>query len=184
MGVQFFIVRGKIWLHDVSIIRMYQILYDCHTAYFTDINECLLPGICKNAECLNTRGSYRCTCKLGYMLDAARSHCVCKCALFLCKFPFHVLHWLLIFIDVMTTFSADKAVSDQRALCYRSLPAGACSLPLPQHITKQICCCSRVGKAWGAGCERCPLPGSGRVIQNLSPAPRASVWPLRIRLWT
>nr|XP_020469567.1 latent-transforming growth factor beta-binding protein 2 isoform X2 [Monopterus albus] len=96
-----------------------------------DINECQLPGICKNAECLNTKGSYRCTCKPGYMLDAARSHCV-----------------------------SDKAVSDQRALCYRSVSAGACSLPLAQHITKQICCCSRVGKSWGPGCERCPLPGS------------------------
>lgn len=43
-----------------------------------DINECLMNGICKNAECLNTRGSYRCTCKPGYMLDPARSHCVCE----------------------------------------------------------------------------------------------------------
>ncbi|KAJ8366370.1 hypothetical protein AAFF_G00360860 [Aldrovandia affinis] len=93
-----------------------------------DINECLMPGICKNAECLNTRGSYRCTCKLGYMLDAARSHCV-----------------------------SDKAVSDTRSMCYRSTLAGTCSLPLSQHITKQICCCSRVGKAWGQACERCPL---------------------------
>ncbi|KAG7237259.1 hypothetical protein INR49_032592 [Caranx melampygus] len=105
-----------------------------------DINECLLPGICKNAECLNTRGSYRCTCKLGYMLDAARSHCV-----------------------------SDKAVSDQRALCYRSVSAGTCSLPLAQHITKQICCCSRVGKAWGAGCDRCPLPGSDH-FKEICPA--------------
>uniref|UniRef100_A0AAZ3NNT2 Latent-transforming growth factor beta-binding protein 2 n=1 Tax=Oncorhynchus tshawytscha TaxID=74940 RepID=A0AAZ3NNT2_ONCTS len=105
-----------------------------------DINECLMNGICKNAECLNTRGSYRCTCKPGYMLDPARSHCV-----------------------------SDKAVSDQRGMCYRSASAGTCSLPLTQHITKQICCCSRVGKAWGTAwgtvwgtaCERCPLPDSG-----------------------
>ncbi|XP_037550929.1 latent-transforming growth factor beta-binding protein 2 [Nematolebias whitei] len=96
-----------------------------------DINECLLPGICKNAECLNTKGSYRCTCKPGYMLDAARSHCV-----------------------------SDKAVSDHRASCYRSVSSGTCSLPLANHITKQICCCSRVGKAWGDECDRCPLPGS------------------------
>ncbi|XP_037096872.1 latent-transforming growth factor beta-binding protein 2-like [Syngnathus acus] len=96
-----------------------------------DINECLLPGICKNAECLNSKGSYRCMCKPGFMLDPARSHCV-----------------------------SDKAVSDQKAFCYRSVSAGACSLPLSQHITKQICCCSRVGKAWGDGCDRCPLPES------------------------
>ncbi|KAJ8288856.1 hypothetical protein COCON_G00015150 [Conger conger] len=93
-----------------------------------DINECLMPGICKNADCLNTRGSYRCTCKPGYMLDAARSHCV-----------------------------SDKAISDKKGVCYRSTPAGTCSLPLAQHITKQICCCSRVGKAWGPACERCPV---------------------------
>uniref|UniRef100_A0A3B4H3K0 Latent-transforming growth factor beta-binding protein 2 n=1 Tax=Pundamilia nyererei TaxID=303518 RepID=A0A3B4H3K0_9CICH len=106
-----------------------------------DINECLLPGICKNAECLNTKGSYRCTCKPGYMLDPARSHCV-----------------------------SDKAVSDQRAPCYRSVSAGTCSLPLTNHLTKQICCCSRVGKAWGAGCDRCPLPGSGTAPKEICPA--------------
>ncbi|XP_034051040.1 latent-transforming growth factor beta-binding protein 2 [Thalassophryne amazonica] len=105
-----------------------------------DINECLLPGICKNADCLNTKGSYRCICKPGYMLDPARSHCV-----------------------------SDKAVSHHRSLCYRSVSAGACSLPLAQHITKQICCCSRVGKAWGTGCDRCPLPGSDH-FKEICPA--------------
>uniref|UniRef100_A0A8C9U827 Latent-transforming growth factor beta-binding protein 1 n=1 Tax=Scleropages formosus TaxID=113540 RepID=A0A8C9U827_SCLFO len=105
-----------------------------------DINECLMPGICKNAECLNTRGSYRCTCKAGYMLDPARSHCV-----------------------------SDKAISEARGMCYRSTSAGICSLPLSQHITKQICCCSRVGKAWGPACERCPLPDTDH-FKEICPA--------------
>uniref|UniRef100_A0A8C7Y8W6 Latent transforming growth factor beta binding protein 2 n=1 Tax=Oryzias sinensis TaxID=183150 RepID=A0A8C7Y8W6_9TELE len=105
-----------------------------------DINECLLPGICKNADCVNTKGSYRCTCKPGYMLDAARSHCV-----------------------------SDKAVSEERASCYRSVSSGFCSLPLANHLTKQICCCSRVGKAWGHGCDRCPLPGSDH-FKEICPA--------------
>uniref|UniRef100_A0A674NXB6 Latent-transforming growth factor beta-binding protein 4 n=1 Tax=Takifugu rubripes TaxID=31033 RepID=A0A674NXB6_TAKRU len=105
-----------------------------------DINECLLPGICKNAECLNTKGSYRCLCKVGYMLDLESKNCV-----------------------------SDKAVSHQKALCYRSVSAGTCSVPVAQHITKQICCCSRVGKAWGAGCDRCPLQGSDH-FKEICPA--------------
>ncbi|XP_061751056.1 latent-transforming growth factor beta-binding protein 2-like isoform X2 [Nerophis ophidion] len=111
-----------------------------NVSHCQDINECLLPGICKNAECLNTKGSYRCTCKPGYMLDPARSHCV-----------------------------SDKAVSDQKAFCYRLVTTGTCSLPLSQHITKQICCCSGVGKAWGDGCDRCPLPGSDH-FKEICPA--------------
>lgn len=44
-----------------------------------DINECLTLGLCKDSECVNTRGSYLCTCRPGLMLDPSRSRCVCKC---------------------------------------------------------------------------------------------------------
>uniref|UniRef100_A0A8C8SQE6 Latent-transforming growth factor beta-binding protein 2 n=1 Tax=Pelusios castaneus TaxID=367368 RepID=A0A8C8SQE6_9SAUR len=97
-----------------------------------DINECLMLGLCKDAECVNTRGSFRCTCKPGTMLDLSRSRCV-----------------------------SDKAVSMEQGLCYRSVAGGVCALPLTQSITKQICCCSRVGKGWGKNCEKCPMLGSG-----------------------
>uniref|UniRef100_A0A8B9JQJ1 Latent-transforming growth factor beta-binding protein 1 n=1 Tax=Astyanax mexicanus TaxID=7994 RepID=A0A8B9JQJ1_ASTMX len=111
-----------------------------NSTHCQDINECLMPSICKHAECLNTKGSYRCTCKPGYMLDPARSHCV-----------------------------SDKAVSMNKDSCYRTVSAGTCGLPLTLKITKQICCCSRVGKAWGTNCEKCPVPDSDH-FKEICPA--------------
>ncbi|KAK1339359.1 hypothetical protein QTO34_020042 [Cnephaeus nilssonii] len=105
-----------------------------------DINECLTLGLCRDSECVNTRGSYLCTCRPGLMLDPSRSRCV-----------------------------SDKAVSMQQGLCYRALGPGTCALPLTQRITKQICCCSRVGKAWGSKCEKCPLPGT-EAFREICPA--------------
>nr|XP_054303867.1 latent-transforming growth factor beta-binding protein 2 isoform X1 [Pongo pygmaeus] len=105
-----------------------------------DINECLTLGLCKDAECVNTRGSYLCTCRPGLMLDPSRSRCV-----------------------------SDKAISMLQGLCYRLLGPGTCTLPLAQRITKQICCCSRVGKAWGSECEKCPLPGT-EAFREICPA--------------
>ena len=43
-----------------------------------DINECQLQGVCPNGECLNTMGSYRCTCKVGFGPDPTFSSCVRK----------------------------------------------------------------------------------------------------------
>ncbi|XP_057398634.1 latent-transforming growth factor beta-binding protein 2 isoform X5 [Balaenoptera acutorostrata] len=105
-----------------------------------DINECLTLGLCEDSECVNTRGSYLCTCRPGLLLDPSRSRCV-----------------------------SDKAVSMQQGLCYRLLGPGTCTLPLAQRITKQICCCSRVGKAWGSKCENCPLPGT-EAFREICPA--------------
>uniref|UniRef100_A0A8D0Q844 Latent-transforming growth factor beta-binding protein 2 n=1 Tax=Sus scrofa TaxID=9823 RepID=A0A8D0Q844_PIG len=105
-----------------------------------DVNECLTLGLCEDSECVNTRGSYLCTCRPGLLLDPSRSRCV-----------------------------SDKAVSMQQGLCYRLLGPGTCALPLAQRITKQICCCSRVGKAWGSKCETCPLPGT-EAFREICPA--------------
>ncbi|XP_054944591.1 latent-transforming growth factor beta-binding protein 2 isoform X2 [Physeter macrocephalus] len=105
-----------------------------------DINECLTLGLCEDSDCVNTRGSYLCTCRPGLLLDPSRSRCV-----------------------------SDKAVSMQQGPCYRLLGPGTCTLPLAQRITKQICCCSRVGKAWGSKCEKCPVPGT-EAFREICPA--------------
>lgn len=69
--------------------------------------------------------------------------------------------------------SADKAVSMEQGLCYRSAAGGVCSFPLSHRITQQICCCSRVGKGWGKNCEECPVPGSGETKKVLCSRGRA-----------
>ncbi|XP_024910631.1 latent-transforming growth factor beta-binding protein 1 isoform X1 [Cynoglossus semilaevis] len=100
-----------------------------------DVNECLQPGLCENGICVNTRGSYSCVCKAGFILDASHGICI-----------------------------SQTVISEEKGQCHRVLGSGqgpnSCSLPILRNITKQICCCSRVGKAWGTDCQRCPYFGS------------------------
>lgn len=58
---------------------------------------------------------------------------------------------------------AHHVISEVKAPCFRVLRDGRCSLPTLRNITKQICCCSRVGKAWGWACQHCPPFGSGET---------------------
>ncbi|KAB0380266.1 hypothetical protein FD755_008050 [Muntiacus reevesi] len=96
------------------------------------INECQLQGVCPNGECLNTMGSYRCTCKMGFGPDPTFSSCI----------------------------PDTPVISEEKGPCYRLVSSGRqCMHPLSVHLTRQLCCCS-VGKAWGPHCEKCPLPGT------------------------
>ncbi|XP_041916071.1 fibrillin-2-like [Alosa sapidissima] len=42
-----------------------------------DLNECVEnPGICYNGHCINTDGSFRCECPMGYTLNYTGVHCI------------------------------------------------------------------------------------------------------------
>ncbi|KAK1345003.1 hypothetical protein QTO34_013707 [Cnephaeus nilssonii] len=42
-----------------------------------DIDECkVMPNLCTNGQCINTMGSFRCFCKVGYTTDISGTSCV------------------------------------------------------------------------------------------------------------
>lgn len=68
-----FLVDGKgalyfIWFdHNLTIRK------------FSDVNECeTIPDLCRNGQCINTLGSYRCICNKGYRPDPSGLYCLGK----------------------------------------------------------------------------------------------------------
>lgn len=75
--------------------------------------------------------------------------------------------WITQSFKPFSSSPAHHVISEVKAPCFRVLRDGRCSLPTLRNITKQICCCSRVGKAWGWGCQHCPPFGSGEAPRAL-----------------
>ncbi|XP_053575957.1 latent-transforming growth factor beta-binding protein 3 [Bombina bombina] len=83
-----------------------------NSTHCQDINECSMQGVCQNGECLNTQGSFRCSCKHGYIFISSRMHCAPE------KPEVKGLCYRLVGAD------------------------GQCQHPLSTILTRQLCCCS------------------------------------------
>uniref|UniRef100_A0A3P9K6R8 Latent transforming growth factor beta binding protein 3 n=1 Tax=Oryzias latipes TaxID=8090 RepID=A0A3P9K6R8_ORYLA len=47
-----------------------------NSTHCQDINECSMQGVCQNGDCLNTLGSFKCSCNSGFILE--RNRCVAE----------------------------------------------------------------------------------------------------------
>lgn len=128
-------------------------------SHMADINECSMQGVCQNGDCLNTLGSFKCSCKAGWVLE--RNGCVGECLA-----QFHPIlgssctNWNPPSPPSLSAPSDLEAPAEQ-GQCYRIVSESrGCEHALPTYLTQVVCCCT-VGKAWGPNCEPCPQMGTG-----------------------
>lgn len=55
-----------------------------------DLNECeIMPGSCEGGDCINTDGSFRCECPMGYVLDSSGRRCIGEFGI-TCMLPYYL----------------------------------------------------------------------------------------------
>lgn len=49
--------------------------------------------------------------------------------------------------------------------CFTRYKHGKCTMPLDGLFSKNLCCCSPIGRAWGDKCETCPRLGTAAFVE-------------------
>uniref|UniRef100_A0A8D0D984 Fibrillin-1 n=1 Tax=Sander lucioperca TaxID=283035 RepID=A0A8D0D984_SANLU len=146
-----------------------------------DINECqVMPDLCRNGQCINTIGSFRCHCNVGYKTDFTATSCVDmdECALspkpcnFLCKntegsYLCSCPRGYSLQPDGKTCKDLDECSTKQhncQFLCVNTIGGFTCKCP-PGFTQHQTACidnneCSAQNSACGSRASCVNTPGS------------------------
>lgn len=87
-SVQYFTILCNYFMYGVGFsvsghknpLKLYKIIFvplRTNPCLIADIDECkVIHDVCRNGECINERGTYRCLCNLGYTTDITGTLCV------------------------------------------------------------------------------------------------------------
>ncbi|XP_049443747.1 fibrillin-2b isoform X1 [Epinephelus fuscoguttatus] len=146
-----------------------------------DINECqVMPDLCRNGQCINTIGSFRCHCNMGYKTDYTATSCIDidECTLspkpcnFLCKntegsYLCSCPRGYSLQPDGKTCKDLDECSTKQhncQFLCVNTIGGFTCKCP-PGFTQHQTACidnneCSAQSSACGSRASCVNTPGS------------------------
>ncbi|XP_052281301.1 fibrillin-2-like [Dreissena polymorpha] len=152
-----------------------------------DIDECHeTPCICKNGDCQNMFGSYKCICPVGYMLNLDTQECVDidKCV----EYPGYCGlgtcvnrpgNFSCLCPDGYMPMAGEGCMDMRKDACYAAFTNAyspgqppRCDHQLSSQVTKRQCCCVGVlGQGWGNPCEPCPVKNSRAYLDLCKPNP-------------
>ncbi|MEJ1276576.1 hypothetical protein NN561_007482 [Cricetulus griseus] len=147
-----------------------------------DINECAQNPLLCAFRCMNTFGSYECTCPVGYALREDQKMCKdldecaeglhdCESRGMMCK------NLIGTFMCICPPGMARRpdgegCVDNRQGLCFAEVLQTMCQMASSSRnlVTKSECCCDG-GRGWGHQCELCPLPGTAQYRKTCPHGP-------------
>ncbi|KAK6631430.1 hypothetical protein RUM44_005957 [Polyplax serrata] len=156
------------------------------TVVLEDINECLEhKNLCTNGHCVNTFGSFMCSCNDGFRLDAVKAICVdineCQEMPDICGVGFCInddgSYHCVCPDGFMLLPNGKECLDTRKENCYMQYNEEGCTHPMSHEQTRMVCCCS-MGAAWGSPCKPCPKPGTREYVWLCGTRPGQIVNPM------
>ena len=146
----------------------------------SDINECdAISNVCKNCQCENTYGSYKCIAPEGFIYDSDRNECIdidecdprnnpCGDGQCINRNGGYECVCDEGYESITNPEGKQTCVYNGPGVCFEHVSNGACTDPLEQEISRSECCCIRGGNPTGQCFQTgdqsspsvCPIPGT------------------------
>ncbi|XP_067831583.1 latent-transforming growth factor beta-binding protein 3-like [Heptranchias perlo] len=142
-----------------------------NSTHCQDINECLMQGVCQNAECLNTQGSFRCACKPGYTMGPSRTHCI------MAKSVEKGPCYLLVNPEKQCAYALGGELSKQICCCTVGKAWGSdCDpCPIPGTAEFQETCPAGMGYHFSSSHQKISIPPGSSITVRIDPDGKARI---------